>query len=90
MIRSRKSKTGVVSYQLVVYAGLDANGDDEYVRRTVSGISKREANKLHAQLMVDVQSGRTSPSRSITVEELARHWWDTQARRPFAVDSDRI
>ena len=79
MIRARKSKDGNVSFQLVVYAGLDADGNDEYVRRTLTGVSKREANKVHAQLVVDVQNGRTSPSRGITVEELARQWWDTHA-----------
>jgi integrase len=79
VIRARKSKDGRLSFQLVVYAGLDAEGNGEYVRRTLTGVSKREANKVHAQLVVDVQNGRTSPSRGITVEELGRQWWETHA-----------
>jgi len=79
-VRARKAKDGTVSYQLVVYAGRDGAGRDEYVRRTLSGVSRREATKAHAQLVVDVQHGRTGPSRSLTVRQLADQWWDASAR----------
>ena len=78
-IRTRKSSDGTVSYQLVVYAGRDGAGRDEYVRRTLSGVTRREATRAHAQLTVDVQSGRTGPSRSLTVAEMADQWWAAHA-----------
>jgi hypothetical protein len=59
-VRERKGSDGAVSFQLVVYAGRDGQGRDQYVRRT------------HAQLLIDVQHGRTTPSRSLTVSELAK------------------
>ncbi|MDP9334018.1 MAG: site-specific integrase [Actinomycetota bacterium] len=43
-------------------------------------MSRREATKAHAQLLVDVEHGRTGPSRSLTVNQLAGHWWDAAAR----------
>ena len=70
-LRQRKAKDGAVSYQLVVYAGRDGAGRDKYVRRTLSGVTKREATRAHAQLTVDVQQGRTGPSRSLTVAKMA-------------------
>jgi integrase len=78
-VRERRSKDGSKSFQLVVYAGRDGAGRDEYVRRTLSGVSKREAWKVHAQLVVDIAQGRTGPSRSLTVSQLAEQWWDAQA-----------
>jgi integrase len=79
-VRERKGSNGTVSFQLVVYAGRDGQGRDQYVRRTLSGVSRREASKAHAQLLVDVQHGRTTPSRSLTVSELAKQWWEAGAR----------
>ncbi len=79
MIRARPAKDGSTTYQLVVYAGRNSRGDDEYVRRTLRGVSRREADKVHAQLVVDVQQGRTGPSRTLTVHQLAEQWWDAQA-----------
>jgi integrase len=79
-IRERRAKNGAVSYQLVVYAGRDGRGGDEYVRRTLTGVSRRQAAKAHAQLLIDVEHGRTGPSRSITVAELAKQWWEASAR----------
>ena len=79
-VRERKGSDGAVSFQLVVYAGRDGQGRDQYVRRTMSGVSRREASKAHAQLLVDVQHGRTTPSRSLTVSELAKQWWEAGAR----------
>ena len=87
-IRARKSSDGTVSYQLVVYAGRDGAGRDEYVRRTLTGVSKREATRAHAQLVVDVQQGRTGPSRSLTVAEMADQWWAAHA--PELSPSTRI
>lgn len=69
-----------MSYQLVVYAGRDDAGRDQYVRRTLTEVSKREATRAHAQLVVDVEDGRTGPSRSLTVAELAKQWWEAAAR----------
>ena len=37
-----------------LYAGRDGAGRDEYVRQTLTGVSRREATKAHAQLVVDV------------------------------------
>jgi integrase len=79
-IRERKGRDGAVSFQLVVYAGRDGRGRDQYVRRTLAGISRREASKAHAELLVDVQHGRSTPSRSLTVSELAKQWWEAGAR----------
>ncbi len=79
-VRERKGSDGAVSFQLVVYAGRDGQGRDQYVRRTLSGVSRREASKAHAQLLVDVQQGRTAPSRSLTVSELGKQWWEAGAR----------
>ncbi len=79
-IRERRGRDGAVSYQLVVYAGRDGEGRDEYVRRTLTGVSRREATKAHAQLLIDVEHGRTGPSRSLTVTELAKRWWEASAR----------
>jgi integrase len=73
-------KDGSTTYQLVVYAGRNDRGGDEYVRRTLRGVSRREANKVHAQLTLDVQEGRTGPSRSLTVKQLSIEWWEAQAR----------
>ncbi len=87
-LRARRAKDGKVSYQLVVYAGRDEAGRDEYVRRTLTGVSRREATKAHAQLVVDVQHGRTGPSRSLTVKQLADQWWEAQA--PDLSPSTRI
>ncbi len=53
-VRERKGTDDAVSFQLVVYAGRDGQGRDQYVRRTLSGVSRREASKAHAQLLVDV------------------------------------
>ncbi len=75
-IRARRGRYGTVSYQLIVYAGRDDCGRDEYVRRTLTAVSRREATNAHAQLLVDVQQGRTGPSRSLTVAQLAVLWWD--------------
>ncbi|MEY2589953.1 MAG: hypothetical protein QOJ67_1937 [Acidimicrobiaceae bacterium] len=36
------------------------------------GASRREASKVHAQLVIDVQHGRTGPSRTLTVNQLAQ------------------
>ena len=74
-IRERTNGDGKSSFQLVVYAGRDGQGRDQYVRRTLTGVSRREASKAHGQLVVDVQQGRTAPSRSLTVSELAAQWW---------------
>ena len=79
-LRERRAKDGATSFQLVVYAGRDGGGRDEYVRQTLTGVSRREATKAHAQLVVDVQHRRTGPSRSLTVRQLAEQWWDTQSR----------
>ncbi len=87
-IRERRGRDGSVSYQLVVYAGRDGRGRDEYVRRTLTGVSRREATKAHAQLLIDVEHGRTGPSRSVTVAELARQWWEASA--PDLSPSTRI
>ena len=65
-IRERQGPNGT-SYQLVVYAGRDSRGRDEYARRTLTGVSRREATKAHAQLLIDVEHGRTDPSRSLTL-----------------------
>ena len=78
-LRQRKAKDGTFSYQLVVYAGRDGAGRDEYVRRTLSGVTRREATRAHAQLTVDVQQGRTGPSRSLTVAQMADQWWAAHA-----------
>jgi integrase len=78
VIRERQGKKGAV-FQLVVYAGHDERGRDRYARRTLTGVSRREAEKVHAQLMLDVQHGRTGPSRSLTVAQLAEQWWEAQA-----------
>ncbi|HEU5308271.1 MAG TPA: site-specific integrase [Acidimicrobiia bacterium] len=80
MIRARRAKDGSTTYQLVVYAGRNARGGDEYVRRTLRGVSRREATRVHAQLTLDVQEGRTGPSRSLTVRQLSEEWWETHAR----------
>jgi len=80
VIRARRAKDGPNTYQLVVYAGRDARGNSEYVRRTLRGVSRREANQVHAQLVVDVQQGRTGPSRTLTVGQLAEQWWEAQAQ----------
>ena len=69
-IRERRGPNGT-SYQLVVYAGRDSRGRDEYARRTLTGVSRREATKAHAQLLIDVEHGRTGPSRSLTVLQLS-------------------
>ncbi len=79
-VRVRRAKDGTITYQLIVYAGRGLTGSDEYVRRTLTGVSRREASKVHAQLLVDVQHGRTGPSRSLTVAQLADEWWEAQAR----------
>lgn len=79
-IRARKGRDGTVSFQLIVYAGRDGQGQDQYVRRTLTDMSRREASKAHAQLMIDVQHGRTAPSRSLTVSQLAQQWWESSAR----------
>ncbi len=63
-----------------MYAGHDSRGRDEYVRRTLTGVSRREATKAHAQLLIDVEHGRTGPSRSLTVLQLSQQWWDAAAR----------
>ena len=57
-----------------------ACGRDEYARRTLTGVSRREATKAHAQLLIDVEHGRTGPSRSLTVLQLSQQWWDAAAR----------
>jgi integrase len=88
MIRARKNRDGSTSYQLVVYAGADEDGREQYARRTLSGVSKREANKAHSQLTIEVQSGQTGPSRSMTVKQLADEWWSTHA--PELSPSTRI
>ena len=36
--------------------------------------------KAHAQLLIDVEHGRTGPSRSLTVLQLSQQWWDAAAR----------
>jgi len=79
-IRERRGRDGRVSYQLVVYAGRDGRGRDEYVRRTLTGVSRRDASKAHAQLVMDVERRQTGPSRSLTVKELANQWWESAAR----------
>ena len=79
-IRERKGSDGTVSFQLVVYAGRDGQGRDQYVRRTLTGVSRREAAQAHAELMIDVRHGRTGPARSLTVSELAQQWWEAGAR----------
>ena len=79
-IRERKGSDGTVSFQLVVYAGRDGHGRDQYVRRTLTGVSRREAAQAHAELMIDVRHGRTGPARSLTVSELAQQWWEAGAR----------
>jgi len=71
-IRERRGRDGTVSYQLIVYAGRDGRGRDEYVRRTLTGVARREATTAHAQLLIDVEHGRTGPSRSLTVAQLAQ------------------
>ena len=43
-------------------------------------MSRREATKAHAQLLIDVEHGRTGPSRSLTVLQLSQQWWDAAAR----------
>ena len=68
----RTNGDGKASFQLVVYAGRDGQGRDQYVRRTLTGVSRREASKAHGQLVVDVQQGRTAPSRSLTVSNSQR------------------
>jgi hypothetical protein len=78
-----------VSYQLVVYAGGDGRGRDDYARRTLTGVSRREATKAHARLLIDVEHGRTGPSRSVTVLQLSKQWWDAAAR-PLALDAYRL
>ena len=35
---------------------------------------------MHAQLVVDVQQGRTGPSRTLTVNQLAEQWWEAHAQ----------
>ena len=87
MIRERPGKDGA-SYQLVVYAGRDDHGRDQYLRRTLRGVSRREATRVHAQLMLDVRHGQTGPDRSLTVAQLADQWWEAHA--PDLSPSTRI
>jgi len=49
-------------------------------RRTLTGVTRREATKAHAQLLIDVEHGRTGPSRSLTVLQLSQQWWDAAAQ----------
>jgi hypothetical protein len=42
-------------------------------------VSRREATRAHAQLLIDVEHGRTGPSRSLTVLQLSQQWWDAAA-----------
>ena len=44
------------------------------------GVATRSDDRLHAQLVVDVQHGRTGPSRSLTVHQLVQQWWEAQAQ----------
>jgi hypothetical protein len=74
-IRARRGPRGT-AYQLTVYAGLDASGRERQIFETVRG-SRREAERRLAQLIAEVDSGRTGHTRNARFGELAQAWWDT-------------
>jgi hypothetical protein len=51
---------------------------DEFVRRTLRGVSRREANKVHARDSLSTCSGRAGPSRA-HVNQLAEQRWEAHA-----------
>ena len=59
LIRIRKAKDGSISYQLVIYAGLDAPGEDEYgLGRVHDGLSRGRPPDLLAAGSTSRQRGR--------------------------------
>ena len=65
---SAQAPTAQSPSPLVVYAGRDGRGRDQYVRSTLTGVSRQEASKAHAELMLDIRDGRSGPARSLTSE----------------------
>jgi hypothetical protein len=77
-IRARRGPQGT-TYQVAVYAGLDANRKRRYRYETARG-SRRDAERRLAELLGDAAAGQGGSSRTVRFAELVEVWWDASTR----------
>jgi integrase len=77
-IRVRRGPEGT-TYQLAVYAGLDAKRRRRYRYETVRG-SRRDAEHRLAELLGEAAAGQVGSTRTVRFAELVEAWWEASTR----------
>lgn len=67
-------KRGKNSWRLTVTNGYDNNGKQIRHRKTVSASSEREANRLLALFLVEVEQGQIASSGKMTLKSFFEYW----------------
>jgi len=90
-IRKRKTATGY-SWQVIVEAGVDGEGNRKRLYRTVDG-TKKDAEKVLTQLLSELNQGTLIEPSKLTLQEYLREWMKTYVEpnlSPTTVDGYRV
>ena len=80
-------KRGINSYRLMVSAGFDGNKKRQRLTRTVKASSPKEAEKLLAAFIVDIEKGNSAQSKGMTVADLWIYWNENYAMQNLELTS---
>ncbi|KAF0194377.1 MAG: prophage LambdaCh01 site-specific recombinase phage integrase [Bacillota bacterium] len=90
-IRKRKTSTGH-SWQVIIEAGFDGNGERKRLYRTVEG-TKKDAEKVMNQLLSELHQGTLIEPSKLSVQEYLRGWMKTYVEpnlSPTTIDGYRV
>ncbi len=90
-IRKRVSKKGV-TWQIVVEAGYDEQGNRKQIFKSVKG-TKKEAEKIMAKIIQDINGNRYVSDNKLTVAQFLRDWIKVHVEpqlSPTSVDGYKV
>lgn len=80
----RIEKRGENAYRLIAYGGYDSNGKQVIYRKTVKTNSKKEAEKMLAEFVTEVERGQITTNKNHDFEEFINIWLKDYAQTQLA------
>lgn len=77
-------KRGKESWRLTVSAGIDSEGNQIRIRKTIKAKSKREAEKELAKMVTEIEKGQFVEPTKLTFADFVERWIEDYAKRNLA------